>query len=61
MADLICPQCKAPISKEEVKGKCASTLHLFKFAGRNEEKTPSAVVIQCPNGHMVEVDCKEAE
>jgi hypothetical protein len=60
MADLACPECSSPLSKEEIKTKCESSVHLFKVAARNVEAKPTTVVIQCPKGHLVEVQCSEA-
>jgi hypothetical protein len=61
MANLTCPQCNAPLSNQEVNEKCASSVHLYKVAAHNAEATPQAVVIQCPNGHLVEVECPKAQ
>jgi hypothetical protein len=61
MADLTCPQCNATLSKEEINTKCESSVHLFKLATRNTNATPGTVVVECPNGHLVEVECSGAK
>jgi hypothetical protein len=60
MTNLTCPECNAPLSQAEVKAKCQSSVHLFKLTLEDTNTQPEAVVIQCPNGHFVEVDCSEA-
>jgi hypothetical protein len=59
MPDIKCPQCDASLPTEEIKTKCESSVHLFKLTVSDTVATPATVVIQCPNGHLVEVECPE--
>ena len=61
MSDLTCPKCKAPLSKEEIKTKCKSSIHLYEVVGSDGEAPPKTVIVQCPNGDLVEVECSEAD
>jgi hypothetical protein len=61
MADIKCPQCNAILPTAEIRTKCESSVHLFKLTTANTVATPEAVVIQCPNGHLVEVKCSEVD